>query len=75
MNGSFDTNITSDDIKALVKMQLNDMSSWRTETYNINGSGTLTKTNSYPGQNLYVMIPDENTVNTAREKLNTTLER
>jgi LCP family protein required for cell wall assembly len=75
MNGSFNTNISSDDIKALIKMQLSDMSSWKTESYNINGSGSLTKTFSYPNQNLYVMIPDENTIATAKEKLSKTLEK
>ena len=75
MNGSFNTNISSDDIKALIKMQLSDMSSWKTESYNINGSGSLTKTFSYPNQNLYVMVPDENTVATAKEKLSKNLEK
>ena len=75
MNGSFNTNITSDDIAALVKMQLDDMSSWSVETYNINGTGKLTKTNSYPNQNLYVMIPNESTVKTAKAKILATLER
>jgi hypothetical protein len=56
-------------------MQLSDMSSWKTESYNINGSGSLTKTFSYPNQNLYVMIPDENTIATAKEKLSKTLEK
>ena len=74
MNGSFDTNITSDDITSLVKMQLDDMSSWTVESYNIDGKGEMTKTYSYPNQNLYVMIPNEKTVTTAKAKLLATLQ-
>ena len=74
MNGSFNTNITSDDISALVKMQLDDMSDWTVESYNINGKGEMTKTNSYPNKNLYVMIADEKTVTTAKAKLLATLQ-
>jgi LCP family protein required for cell wall assembly len=73
LSGSFDTNITSDDITALVRMQLNDMSNWTIESYNINGSGKLTKTNSYPNQNLYVMLPNQKTVATAKEKISSVL--
>ena len=73
LDGSFDSDIDSDDISALVKMQLDDMSSWTVESYNINGSGAYAKTNSYPGQDLYVMMTDANTVNTAKEKIKATL--
>ena len=73
LDGSFNSNITADDISALVRMQLNDMSSWKVESYNVNGKGQLTKTNSYPNRNLYVMVPDQNTVNTAKAKINKTL--
>ena len=75
MNGSFNTNITSDDISALVKMQLEDMSSWTVESYNINGKGQMAKTYSYPNRNLYVMIADEKTIATAKAKLSETLRR
>lgn len=73
LDGSFDSNINSEDISSLVKMQLNDMSSWKVESYNINGRGAYAKTNSYPGQDLYVMMIDQNTVNTAKEKIKTIL--
>ena len=69
LDGSFDTNISSEDITALVRMQLNDMSGWSIESYNINGIGQNTRTYSYPNQDLYVMMPDLNTVTTAKEKI------
>ena len=74
LNGSFDTNMTSDDITSLVRMQLDDMKSWTIESYNINGKGEMTKTYSYPNQNLYVMMPNLDTVTTAKNKIKTVLE-
>lgn len=74
LNGTFETNINYDNISDLVKMQLNDMSSWHIESYNLNGTGALLPTYSYPNQNLYVMEPDMNTVYKAIEKLNNILD-
>jgi len=73
LNNYFDTNVSSADITALVRMQLNDMSSWTVESYNINGTGAMTKTYSYPNQNLYVMMPDVTTVATAKNKISALL--
>ena len=69
LEGTFDTSISTEDITSLVRMQLDDMASWEVEQYSVNGKGQLTKTYSYPNQNLYVMLPDKNTVNTAKEKI------
>ena len=69
LEGTFDTSISTEDITSLVRMQLDDMASWEVEQYSVNGKGQLTKTYSYPNQNLYVMFPDKNTVNTAKEKI------
>ncbi|MBQ2638667.1 LCP family protein [Candidatus Saccharibacteria bacterium] len=73
LNDYFDTNVSSADITALVRMQLNDMSSWTVESYNINGTGAMAKTYSYPNQNLYVMMPDVTTVATAKNKISALL--
>ena len=70
LNGTFETNITNDNISELVKMQINDMANWNIETYNINGTGTLDYTYSYPKQKLYVMNTDMETVNQAVNKIN-----
>ena len=69
LEGTFDTSISTEDITSLVRMQLDDMASWEVEQYSVNGKGQLTKTYSYPNQNLYVMLPDKNTVNAAKEKI------
>ena len=75
LNDSFDTNITAGDITAIVRMQLDDMSSWTVEKYNVNGTGAMAQTYSYPNQNLYVMMPDVTTVATAKDKINSILEK
>lgn len=73
VDGSFESNISSEDITSLVRMQLDKMTAWQTESYNINGSGRLTKTHSYPSQDLYVMDINQKTLTTAKEKLSSVL--
>lgn len=74
LNGTFETNLSNEDISKLVKMQINDMSGWNIEQYSVSGSGTSAYTYSYPNQELYVMIPDESTVDIAKSKLTEILE-
>lgn len=69
LEGTFETNITTEEITSLVKMQLDDMKSWTIETYNVSGTDSYEYTRSYPNQQLYVMVPDYKTVNTAKEKM------
>ena len=74
LDGTFETNLTMDDITNLVKMQIDNMSSWHIESYNVDGTGANLPTYSYPNQNLYVMNPDMNSVTVAIERLNEVLE-
>ena len=73
IDGSFESNLTSENITSLVRLQLDGMSPWQVESYNVNGSGRLTKTHSYPNQNLYVMDIDQTTLSTAKTKLEAVL--
>lgn len=73
IDGSFESNLTSENITSLVRLQLDEMSPWQVESYNVNGSGRLTKTHSYPNQNLYVMDIDQTTLSTAKTKLEAVL--
>ena len=70
LDGTFETDISYDEITSLIKMQINDMASWTTETCNLTGEGKMTVTYSYPKRNLWVMIPNEKSIVTAKEKLN-----
>ena len=58
LDGTFQTNLTTDEITSLVKMQINDMASWSIESFNVDGTGASMPTYSYPNQNLYVMEPN-----------------
>lgn len=73
IDGSFESNLTSENITSLVRLQLDEMSPWQVESYNVNGSGRLTKTHSYPNQNLYVMDIGQTTLSTAKTKLEAVL--
>lgn len=73
IDGSFESNLTSENITSLVRLQLDEMSPWQVESYNVNGSGRLTKTHSYPNQNLYVIDIDQTTLSTAKTKLEAVL--
>lgn len=73
IDGSFESNLTSENITSLVRLQLDEMNPWQVESYNVNGSGRLTKTHSYPNQDLYVMDIDQTTLSTAKTKLEAVL--
>ena len=74
LNGTFETSLSSSEITALIRMQLDDMSEWEIETYEINGSDAMEYTHSYPNQKLYVMKPNQKTIDTAKEKLTNILK-
>ena len=64
----FVTNLSQDQITALVRMQLSDFADWDIESYTVTGtSGSSTKCYSAKGQKLYVMLPDDSSVNKAKE--------
>lgn len=71
LSNSFETDLTDKEIKAFAKMQLNENISWDIESISVDGTGAKNYTYSM-GTNylLYVMVPDQNTVNTAKEKIN-----
>lgn len=74
LNGTFETDLSNEDISKLVKMQINEMPNWTIYQYSVDGSGTSAYTYSYPNQELYVMIPDESTVTEAKQRLIKILE-
>lgn len=63
IDGCFETNMTSDEITSLIKMQLSDMSSWDIQQIQLQGHGAMLTGGAYmPGNRLYYMIPDEDSV-------------
>ena len=69
LEGCFTTNISTDKIMSIVNMQLDKMPSWSLESISLNGSDSHNYTYTYPTQELYVMIPNEETITTAKNML------
>lgn len=70
LKGTFQTNFDSKSIYALVRMQLSDMSEWNIEEYSLDGANGRDYTYSLGDIIAFVMEPDYNTVNTAKDKIN-----
>ncbi len=63
------TNVSTDDINALIRMQLEDMSSWDVQSISVDGTGDYLMT--YSGNVIrYTMVPDMETVQTAIDAIN-----
>ncbi|MCD7808881.1 MAG: LCP family protein [Erysipelotrichaceae bacterium] len=68
ISGSFETNMTSSEITALIKMQLNDMADWEIMQIQLTGTGAYLTGGAYmPSNKLYYMIPDDDSVTYASE--------
>lgn len=71
LQGMLATNIDSNNISALLKMQLNDMAEWNIKSYAVTGTGGSNVTYSMPSQKAYVMYPNESSVAEAKELIQT----
>ena len=63
------TSMDYDEIAEFVKIQLADSPSWEVVKYSVTGSDAMSTTYSTGSAEVYVMIPDETTVNQAKEYL------
>lgn len=72
LSGSFETNMSQNEIKTLVQYQLSDNPSWTFIQYSLDGTGS-TEMCAELGDAAYVMIPDQNTVEIGKEKINAVL--
>ena len=63
------TNISSADMTALIKNQLNDMSKWSVESISVTGADSHNTTYSMGNMMLYVMEPDINSLNAAKAQI------
>ena len=67
VSNCFVTSLSQEQISALVRMQLGDLANWDIESCSVTGSsGKSSQCYSAKGQSLYVMKPDENSVNEAK---------
>ncbi len=74
LSNLYRTDIPESLIKQYIKNQLEDNTAWKIEKQVVTGYGAMDITYSMPGRNLYVMIPDMNSVNKAANKINETKE-
>ncbi len=74
LSGTFQTNMPTETMYSLVSKQLSSGTNWNVESYTVTGTGSMsTETYSMPGRNLYVMIPDQTTVDQAKTLINNVL--
>lgn len=66
IEGCFDTNFSYDRLAELVRQQLDEGGSWNVVSYSMDGTGDTRQPYSMSA-NAYVMIPDQTTVDKAKE--------
>ena len=74
LDGSFQTDISTNGITSIIKYQLDKMPSWNIESIAVTGENSMNYTYSMGyGYKLYVMEPDNNSIISAKEKINEVL--
>ena len=68
MEDLFQTNMETSQILSFVKEQINHPSNWSIDTYSLNGTGDTAYAYEL-GDYAYVMIPDESTIQNAKEDI------
>lgn len=70
MKGTFQTNITDNDITKIIKKELENIGGWNITSNNLDGIGSYDYTYSYSSQKLYVTIPNQDSINNAVNLIN-----
>ena len=66
---SFITDFSRDDITNFIRFQLAEQVKWQIDTANLDGVGDLLPTYTYPDQNLWVMLADEESLQFVKDKI------
>lgn len=66
LSESMQTSVPSGTIYGMINQQLSDSSGWNIDSYAVTGTGTNAETYSMPGTQLYVFIPDEDSIEEAK---------
>ena len=69
LKGTFATNMGIETITDLIKLQLDKMPSWNIVSKSLNGSDGSGFTYTYPHQELYVMIPNQQTIDDIKQEI------
>ena len=69
MNGKFATNIEMSELTSFIKYEVEDIGKYEIISTQVDGTGSMEYTYSYPHQKLYVMFPNEQSVSNAKEDI------
>lgn len=72
LQGTFVTDLTSQEIQELIQYQIFTNKEWSFEQYSLNGTGDW-GFSAEMGQDLYMMYPDQVTIDTAKKKIDAVL--
>ena len=73
LDKKFATNIDMNEAMNFLKYELNDLTNYKFLTNQLDGYGSMGPTYSYPGQDLWIMIPYEESVKNAQNLIQETL--
>ena len=73
LDGKFATNMDTKEITSYIKYELNDLKDYTIKNTQLDGYGSMGPTYSYPGQDLWIMIPYEDTITNAKNLINKVL--
>ena len=73
ISDSFQTDMPTDTMYSIVRYQLENNLTWSVDTYTVTGFDASNTTFSMPGFYAYVMVPNEDTVNEAKQLIADTL--
>ena len=74
LENSVETNMSEASLKTLIRGQLDDVRRWQVRSLSVDGSGAMLPTYTYGSSPLYVMVPDQTTVDYAKRIITETLE-
>ncbi|AMC92909.1 hypothetical protein AOC36_02585 [Erysipelothrix larvae] len=65
ISDSIQMSLTQEELTAIIRDQMDTMKTWDVQQYQVSGTGSYSETYSWKGKQLYVMIPNELTVQKA----------
>jgi LCP family protein required for cell wall assembly len=70
---AMEMNVPQPEVAGLVKTRLEDGRAWQVESISVDGTGAMEPTYSMGSMRLYVMIPDQATIDAAKARIDQTL--
>lgn len=73
LEGKFATNMDMNEITNFLKYEFSELNDYTFKSIQVDGTGSMGKTYSYPNQDLWIMIPDQKTIDNAKIQINKVL--